>query len=134
MLTKIQPTSSEYKITYPERNSEFEVQAALFSALLREGYVVRGEVEKRVLVVGGRTAVCRFDLVVYDAQHTPLVILEVKANAIRHKVPLQYTRQGRRYPRFGVPVWFVYGLDGVDTAMVNVRKQFPLFTISRCAR
>ena len=126
MLTKIEPTSSEYQVPYPEHSSEFEVQAMLFSALSRRGYVVRGEVVKRIPVVSGRKHVCRFDLVVYDARHKPLVVLEVKANSVHHKVPLQYTRQGRRYTRFGVPVWFVYGSNDVNTATAETMKCFPI--------
>ena len=126
MLAKIQPTSSKYKLTYPLHDSEFNVQATLFSALRQEGYIVHGEMVEHIAITNGRRAICRFDLVVYDSRHVPLVVLEVKSGAIRHKVPLPYTRQGRRYTQFGVPVWFVYGMDDVGAAMTEIRKHFPV--------
>jgi len=43
-MTRIENISAEYSIKYPEVESEFEVQAWIFSRLKDAGFDVRGEV------------------------------------------------------------------------------------------
>ena len=96
------------------KETEFEVQSALFHALKSDGFDVRGEVTIRGKCgfPGERREryQCRFDLVIFSlgkAMH----IVEVKAKPItRRKTCLEDTRQARRYTAFGIPVTFVYGL------------------------
>lgn len=108
-MQTLEPTGNKYSVpiltsTY---ESEFEVQANLYSALKTKGVDVRGEVawfdpETRMH--------CRFDLVIYR-DLAPAHILEVKARPIKHKTVLEDTRQGRRYRLFGIPVTFIFGAD-----------------------
>lgn len=111
------------RIPYPTAHSEFEVQAWLYAALRSAGRDVRGEVKTMYEPKGrlGRAQFCRFDLVEYvngDAIH----IYEVKAAPVKHRAGVQATRQGVRYPQFGVPVTFVYGMD--DAVLIANQPKF----------
>ncbi len=104
------------------RETEFEVQAALFSRLREAGFQVRGEVKwckKRK--AGARGETCRFDLVIYEGARA-IHIVEVKAAPMRHKNGLEATRQGSRYRHFGVPVTFVYGSQDAETFIASLQK------------
>jgi hypothetical protein len=113
---EIAPVSAARSIPYPSHDSEFEVQAWLYMALREAGFDVRGEVKTLYAAKCRKTRAkaqfCRFDLVIYEAEVAARV-LEVKAAKVGHKggTP-ETTRQGTRYPTFGVPVSFVYGMDG----------------------
>jgi len=112
MLKTLKPSSSELTLAYPEVRSEFEVQALVYWKLLEAGLDVRGE----VAVKGGfdrrrRESTCRLDLVVYK-DGIAQCIIEVKARPVLHKTSVEDTRQGQRYPCFGIPVYFVYGVEG----------------------
>ena len=114
------------KIKYPPVESEFEVQAWLWSELRRAGINARGEVPVhgefglRICKVA-----CRFDIVVFDARPKPVCVLEVKARIVRHKRTVEDTKQGKRYPMFGVPVHFVYGMDGARAALEMIKASLP---------
>lgn len=113
-METLEPLDSKYVVPLgpDSRETEFEVQAALFSSLRNNGFDVRGEVKWcGPAQKNARRETCRFDLVIYkDAK--PVHIVEVKAAPMTHKVGVEATRQGNRYRHFGVPVTFVYG--GVD--------------------
>jgi hypothetical protein len=107
----LEPVTNRYKISYPEKESEFEVQAFLFSSLKALGLDVRGEVQCHgAFGMRSKKASCRFDLVLFEDKEAVLV-LEVKARPVKHKTSVEDTRQGRRYPHFGVPVRFIYGME-----------------------
>jgi len=93
-------------IDYPERESEFEVQAYIYHTLKGKAFDVRGEVTSRL-----GSAV--LDLVVYDGRKAALVI-EVKAAApnARVKALLADSTQEQLddYRRLGVPVTLVCGM------------------------
>jgi hypothetical protein len=115
-MQTLEPLSTTY--TVPQgpkgRETEFEVQAALFSALRNAGAEIRGEVkwcEDRIK--GKRRETCRFDLVLYR-DGVPVRILEIKCSAVRHKNGVESTRQGSRYRHFGVPVTFIYGSEDAE--------------------
>ena len=115
-------TSQEKTIKYPLCDSEFEVQAWLFSELRSKGYDVRGEVNfLGSFGLRETKATCRFDLVVFKAREAALV-LEVKARPVSHKRGVANTRQGIRYTQFGVPVLFVYGIAGAKDAVSFVEE------------
>lgn len=122
-MQTLEPLASDYTVPKgPDgRETEFEVQAALFSSLRRIGLDVRGEVKWcHTAKKGARRETCRFDLVIYRDDR-PVRIVEVKAAPMKHKDGVENTRQGRRYRRFGVPVTFIYGASDaarfVDTLL-----------------
>lgn len=92
-------------IPYPVKDSEFEVQAALYNRLKQDGFIVRGEVSARL----SYSTKCRMDLVVYDQKAKPKVIIECKnsTNKDWQSQPTAFvrkSRQSQRYAGFGVPV------------------------------
>lgn len=101
-----------HAIPYQPFRTEFEVQAWLYMTLRAQGRDVRGEVKTLYEQKKGRVKArfCRFDLVEY-VDKKAVRIFEVKARPVRHKDGVEGTRQGQRYPRYGVPVTFVYGME-----------------------
>jgi hypothetical protein len=94
------------EIVFPQSDTEFEVQAVLYCRLKQCGLNVRGEVfcwcEDR-----GMPARTRLDLVVFNDQLQPVVIIECKnrnGNAEPVFTLTSGTRQHRRYHKFGLPV------------------------------
>ena len=84
-----------YKIPYPQRMTEFEIQSLLFGILKKEGFKVRGEV---------KAYKSRLDVVVYDDNYKARVIIEVKARKrIRAKVR-KYKQVIKYEELFGLPV------------------------------
>jgi len=119
----LSPTSAAYSVGYPEMESEFEVQAWLYSTLRSTGIDVRGEVQFHgAFGLRDTKASCRFDLVVFE-KSSPVMLIEVKARHVKHKRGVRWTRQGHRYTQFGIPVLFVYGMDGARDALAHVREQ-----------
>ena len=51
-----------------------------------------------------------------------VLIIEIKKSDIRHNTTFEDTRQGTRYPHFGVPVWVVYGYAGADKALAEIPR------------
>lgn len=122
VLHKVPAGQALHSIAYPSIQSEFEVQAYLYGALKAQGLDVRGE----VCVFGlfgmrEAKAVCRFDLVVFENKN-PILILEVKARHVTHKNGIEANRQFKRYTTFGLPVWFVYGMDGAEIALSELKN------------
>lgn len=98
------------EILEPNNQSEFEVQAFIWSELKKLGINVRGEVKVPYPEPGDRRAVCRFDLAIFKFGKLAGII-EVKSNIIKHKKEGGWnaTRQGTRYATFGVPIALIYG-------------------------
>lgn len=117
-MIRLEPTSASNKIVDTTVDSEFEVQAWLYWMLKQAGLTVKGEVKQPFLNDGKRSA-CRFDLVVFDGGFAKAII-EVKSSPIRHKTSLEETRQCSRYRCYGVPVIFVYGMDGARLALKHI--------------
>lgn len=114
MLKRLEATAGEYLIARPTQPSEFEIQADIYIKLKVHGIDVRGEVIWQQITSDGKTKrreKCRFDLVIFEGGKA-VEIVEIKDNVTRHKSGVEHTRQGRRYPRFGIPVTFVYGAEG----------------------
>lgn len=112
-MVTLEAVSSSKSIEKPRagRFSEFEVQATLYTGLLFRSVDVRGEVVKEFPRVKGQMREkCRFDLVIFYGERA-IRILEVKGDYVKHKNGVENTRQGRRYPQFGVPVTFIYGMN-----------------------
>ncbi len=96
--TFVVSANSAADIHYPDSETEFEIQAFLYSELRSLGLHVRGCVS----TVGGSDV---FDLVVYNTDLRPILIIEVK------KIEAAVCRkQIKRYKRFGVPVDVVKGM------------------------
>ena len=117
-VTRLEPASASHLIAEPSMQSEFEVQAWLFCALKQAGFNVRGEVKQKFTLAGKR-AVCRFDLVIFK-NGVATIILEVKSSPTRHSKGIEGTRQGIRYGHYGVPVLFVYGMEGAELALSQI--------------
>lgn len=125
-LAKFDPVSSARIIAYPSdgHSSEFEVQAALYSALRELGIDVRGEVKfYGDFGLRDAKASCRFDLVIFRDKN-PELIIEVKARLKGHRNGIEATRQFQRYTGFGVPVWFVYGMEGARLAIDELKERW----------
>jgi hypothetical protein len=90
-------------VTYPEVNSEFEVQAELYCRLKSMGLDVRGCVPSWCIDYNEPHKVY-FDLVIFDENKTAVVIVECKNWKRDHEKLNKKTRQARRYAQFGVPV------------------------------
>lgn len=116
----IEPVKQQFVVPTPKRESEFDVQAQLWSSLRSKGIDVRGEVKTRAKFEGCRksSVTCRFDLVVY-AQGEAVLIIEVKARPVAHKNGFADTRQGTRYPCFGIPAVVAYGMGSVDEVVAH---------------
>lgn len=104
------PKSSEYNdlAPYPRQTTEFEIQAWLFMKLLDVGFDVRGETAVR-LPSGKR---CYFDLLVFDEDKRLKYIIEIKTFRAMGKRGTHEQNQSDNYCRFGVPVLYVYGMEG----------------------
>lgn len=98
------------KVREPNKVSEFEVHAYVWSELRKLGINARGEVKVPFKDEGNRRAMCRFDIGIFDDGFL-VGIIEIKAHQVRHKTEggWEATRQGSRYMSFGVPVEIVYG-------------------------
>jgi hypothetical protein len=97
------------RIIYPETLSEFEVQCYIYLQLSAKGVDVRGEVSTLL----GRV---RFDLVIFDDNRTPELIIEVKRRKlgglprkVNKRNSQEEHRQVRKYERFGIPVKVIHG-------------------------
>ena len=114
----IPPVEKRFAVPAPKLGSEFDVQAHLWSLLRASGFDVRGEVKARAQFDGAKKhhVTCRFDLVVYQDNEAVLIV-EVKARPVRHKDGFEATRQGSRYPFFGVPVVVAYGMASADAVV-----------------
>ena len=105
-MTRLEPVSSCLRVPTRDSNpTEFEVHAAIYSALKAIGFDVRGEIQYKDMKT---RRLYRFDLVIYK-HWVASEIIEVKAFPVRHRNGLENTRQARRYRQFGIPVTFVYG-------------------------
>ena len=99
-------TLMKYNIKYAKRKSEFEIQSDLYQLLKTNGYNVRGEVscfasENRV------TKKMRFDLVVFDKDNAPLLIIEVK-RAMFFNYSHKEKRQQTKYENTNIPVLYAF--------------------------
>lgn len=104
-------------ISYPESESEFEVQAKLYRKLVEVGYDVRGEV-KAVCEDFGRRRKCRFDLVVFK-NSIPKVIIECKNSFSQDFMDIK-SRQLRRYSKFALPIVECMNSNMIDEAYEQV--------------
>ena len=111
------PKFMQKLVVEPDRQTEFEVQAYLWSQLRSLGINVRGEVKATF----EKRSVVRFDLVVFK-DGVLQGIIEVKSAPIKHKTCWEQTRQGLRYHQFGVPVVIVYGQDQAEALIKNATE------------
>lgn len=86
-------------IRYPDRPSEFEVQATLWRMLIDEGIDVRGNVPG-VCGEWKRTRKCYFDLVIFSRLKRPVIIIECKNKDESTPIHVLSGRQKYRYEKF----------------------------------
>jgi hypothetical protein len=101
----------QVQIVEPTNDTEFEIQAWLWTELRALGFNIRGEVAARFSAPGPRKQQCRFDLVHFE-NGKAIGIIEVKPSRTKHKKPGGWmdTRQGTRYSLYALPVRIVYGM------------------------
>lgn len=99
----------------PAGKTEFEVQAYLWSELVKRGINARGEVKARY----ERRAYVRFDIAIFKDGELAQII-EIKKSRIKHKTSWEDTRQGKRYNAFEVPVTILYGMDDVNEYLKSI--------------
>lgn len=93
------------RVIEPKRETEFEIQAVIWSGLRKLGLNARGEVK---CAFNGRAQV-RFDIAIFE--HGELVgLIECKKAGKQLGTDWTLTRQGSRYAQFNVPVRLVRGI------------------------
>lgn len=101
------PVPSTEWIEYPDKPSEFEIQAYVYWKLKEAGHDVRG-------CVGTKTLTDVFDIVFFD-DGRPKRIIEVKKHAKSsraRRLARGNTRdQVERYKEFGIPVDLITGME-----------------------
>lgn len=96
-------------IKYPYKESEFEIQAAIFNRLKELGYDVRGEVTdiQPEREKGFRQS--RFDLVVFENKKAKFII-EVK----NYKKTNFNTRQDLKYLQYEAELIYCSSINGIE--------------------
>lgn len=111
-------------ILYPFNDSEFDVQAELWSRIRQEGFEVRGEV-KAVCMDDDRRRKAFLDLVVFNrVTLKPLAIIECKNSPNNHQEI--GGRQKRKYSKFNLPLLLCANRSQIDPTLRN------LLTILHC--
>ncbi len=86
-------------ILYPTKPSEFDIQADLYSSLKELGYNCHNQVSS---YCHGKKS--RFDIVVFDLDNQPRIIIEVKDSENKTLVYGEKTNQIEKYLQYGIPV------------------------------
>lgn len=94
-------------IPYKEKPSEFEIQAYLYIEIKKLGFNIRGNVPNSRKRVRGYERRMIFDLVIFDKENKPQIIIEVK-DSNRHS---EATLQCKKYLTTGYPVDYVKGME-----------------------
>lgn len=110
------------QIEYPEKPSEFDIQAETYMALRNEGYDVRGNV-KAWCDDFGKHHRCYLDLVVFDAYQMPLLIVECKDHDNGSMDLSEGSRQHRRYHKFGLPVMRVGSIEQIELVIHALQRK-----------
>lgn len=111
-------------IPFPDRSTEFEIQAQLYWELKNLGLTVRGEIE-----LGNFS---RPDLIVYSREKTPLAFIECKNyKGVKDwsKVSVWFTKnnqQGKSYRSHGLPVFQCISLGHVPFVVKAVIAEVGL--------
>jgi hypothetical protein len=118
-----EPTARKTKLEYPDKYSEFEVQAELYNRLKQEGLTVRGEV-RGSCNDGNKTVGCRFDLVIFNSLKRPVLIIECKNNRSHDGRKTIFdrvkTRQYRKYSKFELPTFQCLSMNHIDAVVFDV--------------
>lgn len=110
------------KPEYSRPVTEFEIQAELFYRLKALGYKVRGEIG----VTKPDKRNCRFDLVIFDNDENPALIIEVKKDFNIIGI------QGKYYESFtGLPCIYCFGPNDIDKTIRAVWKHILTLTLKR---
>jgi hypothetical protein len=105
------------QVSQPTRETEFEVQAFLWSELRAMGLCARGEVKT---TFAGR-AVVRFDIGIFSGEKLAAII-ECKHEGKQQSTDWTKTRQGDRYAQYGVPVYLVRGMSEAKDLLVKAKS------------
>lgn len=118
-------------IPYPVCESEFEVQAELY-ALLKPICDVRGCVPARCSGRKGQTHRVFFDLVVFNPDRKAVLIIECKNSPNNLSLCLNpWTRQARRYGKFGIPVLRCGGREQFDEILNRAELEMEEYMHNR---
>ena len=105
------------QVVEPTHETEFEIQAELWSGLRRLGFNARGEVRCQF---AGRAQV-RFDVAVFDGGAL-VGVIECKREGKQAGSDWSATRQGARYSQFGVPIRLVRGMGDVRALLADAEE------------
>lgn len=123
-------------IPYPTRQSEAEVQAQALAGIRYaieaacyygnrpENCTVRAQV--RALPLPGRTRGARLDIVIFDDQEKPVIIVETKRAPLPAKNPhaqheaRRKHEQRSRYEAYGLPVVIIQGTKEIPKAIEKI--------------
>lgn len=104
-----------YKVFFPDRLSEFEIQSDVYQALKKKGFNVRGEVKAKS---------SRLDLVVFDKNDGARCIIEVKSRERVRKKPRKYRRVQKYEELFNLPVIVCMNGSQIEQTVKEVEKIF----------
>ncbi|MCK5600442.1 type I restriction enzyme HsdR N-terminal domain-containing protein [Candidatus Pacearchaeota archaeon] len=99
-----------YKIYYPDRVSEFELQAQLYYELKKNRINARGEVKAKN---------SRLDLVIYNEHNKAIAIIEVKS---RKKIVVKKYRQVAKYKElFNLPIIICMHKEQINETIEKIK-------------
>lgn len=115
---RIRASGLRNTISWPDFESEFEVQANLYSMLKARGYKVRGCVQAWCDDPNPHRVY--FDLVIYDGTQKARAVIECKNDQCKSTELAKGTRQYRRYQKFGVPVIKCAGSQYIERTIIHL--------------
>jgi hypothetical protein len=107
--------NSLFKVFYPQRLSEFEVQSDIYQGLKKKGFNVRGEVKAKK---------SRLDIVVFDDNNTARCIIEVKSRKRERKLTRKYKRVIKYEELFNLPVIVCTNSSQIEQTLKRVEDIF----------
>lgn len=106
-------------ISYPKKETEFEVQAKLYCKLKKQGFNVRGNVK-----IYGK---CHLDLVVFDNDNTAKCIIEVKNWKLNSNIEKKLMKPSRKaqkekYLKYNLPLIYCTHSAYIDKKIDEIKK------------
>lgn len=104
------------KISYPKKQSEFEIHSRLFQKLLDNGFDAKGEVIHINSSAPKGFRKCRFDIVIFENKIATKII-EVK-NHVKTNFD---TRQDKKYSAFGIELIYCTSIEAVEDVIMYLK-------------
>ena len=105
-------------VSYPKKETEFEVQAELYCKLKEQGFNVRGEIPEDG---------SRLDLVVFDKNDSAKCIIEVKnwkndCDIEKNLMKLSRKAKHERYLKFNLNLLYCVNSGEIDKTIEEIKK------------